>query len=392
VRRGHIDDDIIVTTFVIVDKLLAALGHRDDVRAGASDAAVLTVAVVAAKSFQDHLARALPIMHLGRYRSGPLSASRFSRRLHALRGWLGLALEALGAVCAHGDIVLLDSMPVPVCRRARARRCREVCGRDFCRYSAAKQEQFFGWRPHRICTTRGVPVAFDLLPGGLHDRTPIHGLPAGAAVYADKAYNAGGDAATILADTGVRLVPIRRANMAPNQWADKRALRGYRKRIETLYSQLEALGVPRLRARTNHGRELTLHAALLAATIANADQQSRYVKLRLTYRYGPCIITANGGYGGDCGSGTGSREQGPPAHRALWSPRRGPRRAPRHRCRAARTQRSWHDHHGAGMPTTTPAPNGQERPRPPARRRTRGRRRPARHLPHRPVRRTRGAT
>jgi len=34
VRRGHMDDDFIVTTFVIVDKLLAALGHRDDVRAG----------------------------------------------------------------------------------------------------------------------------------------------------------------------------------------------------------------------------------------------------------------------------------------------------------------------------------------------------------------------
>jgi len=80
---------------------------------------VLTVAVVAAKAFQNHLARALPIMHLGRYRSGPLSASRFRRRLHALRGWLGQALEARGAVCAHGDIFLLDSMPVPVCRVAR---------------------------------------------------------------------------------------------------------------------------------------------------------------------------------------------------------------------------------------------------------------------------------
>jgi len=32
---------------------------------------------------------------------------------------------------------------------------------------------------------------------------------------------------------------------------------------------------------------------------------------------------------------------------------------------AARTQRSWHDHHGAGMQTTLPAPHGQERPRPP---------------------------
>jgi len=228
------DDDVIVTTFVIVDKLLAALGHRTDVRAGASDAAVLTVAVVAAKSFQDHLARALRIMHPGRSLSGPPSASRFRRRLHALRGWPGRALAARGAVCAHGDIFLLDSMPVPVCRHARARRCRKVRGRDFRGDSAAKKEQFFDRRPHRSCITRGVPVAFALPPGAPHDRTPIHalthGLPAGAAVSADKADNAGGDAATILADTGVRLVPSRRATMAPDQWADKRALRGYRKR------------------------------------------------------------------------------------------------------------------------------------------------------------------
>ena len=114
------DDDFIVPTFVVFDKTMAALGHRDDVRAGASDAAVLTVAVVAAKAFQHHLARALRIMHLGRSLSGPPSAARFSRRRHALRGWPGPALEALGAVCAHGDIFLLDSMPVPVCRRARA--------------------------------------------------------------------------------------------------------------------------------------------------------------------------------------------------------------------------------------------------------------------------------
>ncbi len=91
-----------VTAFVVIDKTLAALGHRDDVRARASDAAVLTVAVVAARYCQNHLARALGVMHLGRYLSG------------------GLALEALGAVFAHGEVFLVDSMPVPVCRRARA--------------------------------------------------------------------------------------------------------------------------------------------------------------------------------------------------------------------------------------------------------------------------------
>jgi len=269
------DGDFIVTAYVVLDKTMATLGHRDDVRARASDAEVLTVAIVAAKYVQSHLARALQMLHLGRYLSGALSASRFSRRLHALRGWLGLALDTLGALFATGEAFLLDSMPVPVCRRARARRCRKVRGRDFCGYCAAKRERFFGWRLHLVCTAGGVPVAFDLLPGGLHDLTPVHelahGLPVGARVYADKAYNAAGDEATILAEASVRLVPLRRANMRPNDWADKLALRAYRKRLEALFSQLEAMGVQRLRARTNPGLELTLHAALLAVTITNAN-------------------------------------------------------------------------------------------------------------------------
>ncbi len=269
------DDDFIVTAYVVLDKTMAALGHRDDVRAKASDAEVLTVAVVAAKYFQSHLARALQMLHLGRYLSGPLSVSRFNRRLHALRDWLALALAALGELFAHGEAFLIDSMLVPVCRRARAGRCRKVSGKNFCGYCAAKREKFFGWRLHLVCTTGGVPVAFDLLPGALHDLTPIHelchGLPDEATVYGDKGYNAAPDEATILAETGVRLVPIRRANMRPNDWADKLALRAHRKRIEALFSQLEAMGVQRLRARTNPGLELKLHAALLADTLTNAD-------------------------------------------------------------------------------------------------------------------------
>jgi len=269
------NDDFIVTAYVILDELMAALGHRDDRRAGAGDAEVLTVAVVAAKYFQNHLERGLQMMHLGRYLSGPLSVSRFNRRLHALGDWLGLAVETLGELFATGEAFLIDSMPVPVCRRARARRCRKVRGKAYCGYCAAKKEKFFGWRLHLVCTTDGVPVAFDLVPGGLHDLTPIHeltyGLPEGAAVYGDKAYNAGDDEATILADTEVRLVPIRKANMRPNVWADKLALRAWRKRVEALYSQLEAMGVQRLRARTNPGLHLKLHASLLAAIITNAD-------------------------------------------------------------------------------------------------------------------------
>jgi hypothetical protein len=158
------DGDFIVTAYVVLDKTMATLGHRDHVLAQASDAEVLTVAVVAAKCFQNHLERALQMMRLGRYLSGPLSISRFNRRLHRLADWLGLALETLGALFATGEAFLIDSMPVPVCRRARARRSRKLSGPDFCGYCAAKREKFFGWRLHLICTTEGVPAACDLVP------------------------------------------------------------------------------------------------------------------------------------------------------------------------------------------------------------------------------------
>ncbi len=69
----------------------------------------------------------------------------------------------------------------------------------------------------------------------------------------------------------MRLVPIRKANMAPNTWADKLALREHRKAIETVNSQLEAMGVQRLHARTTAGLEVKVQASLLALTCANAN-------------------------------------------------------------------------------------------------------------------------
>ena len=59
-----------------------------------------------------------------------------------------------------------------------------------------------------------------MLPAGVHDLTPVHelayGLPAGARLLGDKAYNSAADEASILAETGVRLDPVRRANMRPH--------------------------------------------------------------------------------------------------------------------------------------------------------------------------------
>ena len=66
-------------------------------------------------------------------------------------------------------------------------------------------------------------------------------LPAGASIFADKGYISAPDAKSLLDETGVRLVTPKRKNMAPNDWADDFDIAHYRKRIESVYSQLEAM-------------------------------------------------------------------------------------------------------------------------------------------------------
>jgi hypothetical protein len=266
------NDTYIVTAYCVIEDILNASTYQDDVRTSISGAEILLVAVVAAKYFQNHHERALCILiRLGDIPQ--LSVSRFNRRLHALRGWLHNIVSLLADVFSQGEVFIIDSMPLPVCKRARARRCKKVRGKAYCGYCAAKKEKFFGWRLHLICTPEGIPVAFDLLPASEHDLTPLHeltaNLPQGASVFGDKGYISADDAQTILDDVGVRIVSIPRKNMPPNSWADEFDMRLYRKRIETLYSQLHSMGIQRLHARTNIGFDMKAWASLLALAFTN---------------------------------------------------------------------------------------------------------------------------
>jgi hypothetical protein len=67
------DDDFIVAAYVVIAETLRALEHRDHPQAQLPDAEVLTVAVVAAKHFQNHHALALATLQRQGYLSGALS-------------------------------------------------------------------------------------------------------------------------------------------------------------------------------------------------------------------------------------------------------------------------------------------------------------------------------
>jgi hypothetical protein len=264
----------IITVFVIIDDLMQNYEQQSDCRSKVSDSEIITIAVCAAKFCQNHHERTVVLMNQLGYLSGKISVSRFNRRLHKLADWFELALAVLSELHRKGDTFIIDSMPVPVCRRARASRCRKVRGKEYCGYCAAKREKFFGWRLHLIINPDGVPVSFSMLPAGLHDLTPIHELtwllPPWCWLLGDKGYNAEADEATIWEETTVRFVPIRKANMEPNTIDERVALRKHRKAVESVNSQLERMGVERLYARTNVGFELKFQASLLAVTFTNA--------------------------------------------------------------------------------------------------------------------------
>jgi hypothetical protein len=266
------DDTFIVFAYTVIDDLWALGQPPDHPLRRLSDAEILTIAVVAAARFQNHHERALQVLcALGYFPH--LSTSRFSRRLHRLAGSVRTLVELLGALFTHGTVYLIDSLPVPFCRRVRARRCRKARGRCYCGYVAAKREKFFGYRLHLVLDPNGVPLTFSLVPAALPDVAQVHELcaaaPPGSGVYGDKAYNCPKEEPAILADTGVRLVPTRKRDMAPNTWAERQILREQRNRSETVHSQLTAMGIQRLHARTLTGVELKAEAAVLAVSLTN---------------------------------------------------------------------------------------------------------------------------
>lgn len=263
------DELFVLTVFVVLDDLAEALLDTPPQKRKMTPAEIMTVAVVAARYFHNNLERALIVMYQTGYipKERQLSICRFNRQLHRHADFLGFCWETLMEVVRHGEAFIIDSLPLPVCKRKRGYRCKKVRGRPFYGYCAAKDEKFFGWRLHLICTPEGLPVAFDMLPGGWHDLTPIYDLtadlPAGASLYGDKAYNDALAENTLNLD-GLRLIPIRKKNMPPHVWTDELALEEYRKGIETVNSQLESRGLLHLRARTHEGFQIKVHASLLA--------------------------------------------------------------------------------------------------------------------------------
>lgn len=163
-------------------------------------------------------------------------------------------LEALANTAEHLAEVIIDSMPLPVCRPKRTWRCRFVGAR----WGDGTQGGFYGYTLHAWVTTTGRVVQYVLRPANLHDVTVAYELNrtwpefGGPKVIGDKGYAALGF-----------VFPPKKNTRYDTGWRVSRHPK-LRKRIETVFSQLVAAQVRSVQAKTLPGLRLRIALAVLA--------------------------------------------------------------------------------------------------------------------------------
>lgn len=142
------------------------------------------------------------------------------------------------------DIFIIDSMPLEVCKNARATRskiCRELeYAQPSKGYCAAQKSYYFGYKLHGVCSISGVFQSIDITPASVHD---IHMLKDVKMTYSKCTLL--GDMGYLSAEIQLNLFETVQINlqtpMRKNQTNYKQqpfVFKKGRKRIETLFSQM----------------------------------------------------------------------------------------------------------------------------------------------------------
>ena len=172
------------------------------------------------------------------------------------------------------DTFVLDSMPIEICKFARAKRVKVCKEHEYTApaygYCAAQNQTYYGYKLHGVCTLEGVVTDFDLSKANVAD---IHYLEDiryqyhSCTLLGDKAY-LNDELQTELFETNrIFLNTPMRANR--KQFKKQPAVfRRVRKRIETIFSQLcDQFMIRRNYAKTFHGLASRILSKITAFTL-----------------------------------------------------------------------------------------------------------------------------
>lgn len=175
-----------------------------------------------------------------------IERSRFNRRRKRLAPLIlklnsGIAKQ----MNENEDSFIVDSIPVPVCKIVREKRCK-VCKENFENapdkgYSAISKAYYFGYKLHLITSARGIFQSMDLTKASVHDVNYLSDVKYSGlnncTLLADKGYLSKTHQIDLFASCSINLQTPKRNNQHDKERYPI-IFRRFRKRIETLFSQL----------------------------------------------------------------------------------------------------------------------------------------------------------
>src|SRR4051812_33458377 len=223
-------ETLIVAVFCLVDDFVRDLCRECRLRQRGpapvlADSEVLTVEIVG--EFlgldTDSGLHAYFGRHFGHLFPGLRTVHRTTFLRQAANLWaVKLALwRRLLAMAGHDPaLTLVDSMPVPVCRFARAHRCRSLRDLSAFGYDPVAHQTYYGLRLHLRIAWPGVITAAVLAPANEADRAVAPQLLAGLAGWAlgDKGYWSPVTRAELAADGLDLIAPPRGKSAGARRW------------------------------------------------------------------------------------------------------------------------------------------------------------------------------
>lgn len=267
-----------VKVYTIVDDVLKSLGHNFDPRQKMNDSEVITTVFMATMHCGGNIEKARRMLKAFHLIPDMLSKSRLNRRMHALSDVIYSLFYVLADFIKNSNDSLefiIDSFPLEVCQNIRISRCRLVTGEAYRGKIVSKRHYFYGVKVQVITTAEGIPVEIAFLPGGAHDSrafdTLDFHLPEGSTLYGDSAYTDYDTEDNFKEQMIIDLMPQRK----------KRSQRGYeypikllvdimRKRIETVFSEINQLLPRKIHAVTFKGFLLKIFCFVAGYTIDKA--------------------------------------------------------------------------------------------------------------------------
>lgn len=198
--------------------------------------------------------------------------NRRRRRLSPVKERLQKAMAA--RLTGQEDCFVVDSMPLEVCKLARASRstiCREnyqtAPDIGFC---ASQRMYYYGYKLHATCSATGVFSDYTLTQASVHD---IHYLKnikidfENCTIIGDKGYLSADYQIDLFTSSKIQLVvPMRNNQLNKSHYPS--VFRKTRKRIETLFSQLcDQFMIRRNYAKTLNGFYTRISSKIAALTI-----------------------------------------------------------------------------------------------------------------------------